>query len=436
MKRISLPFILISIGLVLFSTNSSAQQQYKLHQVKTIMGMKAESTVYVKGMRKRTESAGMMGMSIPVEIQQCDLKRTIKLNDKKKIYFIEPFSNDEEISDETKPVKSTASTKTDNTTQKGGTIYMYYNITDTGERKKMWDFTARHVWTTRKIKPSADACMMKDSMIMKTDGWYIDLPEFNCPVNYRPANPTYQQQQKPTCMDKFVSKTTGKGKLGFALQETTTMIMGNGQAKQTEFTTNLETLEFSTARLDSTLFTIPAGYTEVKTEAELQDKMDMNDIINQAKTMGNQYQQNQASNPEEKPSGMIRVGVYQPRGEGVTPTDLQTYLLSILNSGKIQAVSINSEEDAKRLNCDYSLNTEFTKIKQGSKVGGLLKAIKNTDPNAASSFTIENSILLKAMSDGSVRLQQKIEGKYEGKIDDAAKRSLDEESQLVLKTIH
>jgi hypothetical protein len=44
--------------------------------------------------------------------------------------------------------------------------------------------------------------------------------------------------------------------------------------------------------------------------------------------------------------------------------------------------------------------------------------------------------LLKKLGDGSVRLQQKIEGKYEGKIDDAAKRSLEEESQLVLRTIN
>ena len=64
------------------------------------MGMKSESTIYVKGMRKRTESGGFMGMTQPTTIEQCDSQRTIRINDKKRIYFIEPFAKEEEIIDE------------------------------------------------------------------------------------------------------------------------------------------------------------------------------------------------------------------------------------------------------------------------------------------------------------------------------------------------
>jgi len=87
-------FLLTVILLTLLSVSKETKaQQYKLRQVTNMMGMKSESTVYVKGMRKRTESAGMMGMPAPpVTIEQCDLQRTIKLNDKKKLYFIEPFA--------------------------------------------------------------------------------------------------------------------------------------------------------------------------------------------------------------------------------------------------------------------------------------------------------------------------------------------------------
>jgi hypothetical protein len=68
-------------------------QQYKLKQASNMMGMKYESTVYVKGMRKRTEGGAIMGMGgNMVTIEQCDLQRTIKINDKKKLYFIEPFA--------------------------------------------------------------------------------------------------------------------------------------------------------------------------------------------------------------------------------------------------------------------------------------------------------------------------------------------------------
>jgi hypothetical protein len=434
MKKIMCLLVIISF---LLPFNSHSQQQYKLRQVRSMMGMKTESTVYVKGMRKRTENNSIMGMAAITEIQQCDLRRTIKINDKKKVYYIEPFAKDDEVIDETeKPAKPVVNNNKPVTTEKGGTIYMYYNITDTGERKKMFAFTARHVWTTQKMKPSPDACTMKDSFIIKTDGWYIDLPEFNCPVSYRPGTTGMPNREKPTCMDKFVTKRSGKGKLGFPLIETTTMIMGNGEAKTTEFKTDLETLEFSTAKLDSSLFTIPKGYTEVKTEEELQDKFDVNAMINQVKTMNNNNGMDQPANNEQKAAGVIRVAVYEPKGEGIAAAELQRYLVSMLSSGKVQGIAVSSEEEAKKFNCDYSLNTDFVRIKQGSKVGGMLKAIKNADPNAASSFTIENALLLKKLGDGSVRLQQKIEGKYEGKIDDAAKRSLEEESQLVLRTIN
>ncbi len=240
--------------------NTAQTQQYKLKQSTSMMGMKSESTIYVKGMRKRTEPGSMMGMPAqPTTIEQCDLQRTIKINDKKKLYFIEPFSKDiEEVIDEdvkpVTPVKNkpvVAQTKP----QTGGIIHMYYTITDTGERKKINGFTARHVWTSQKIKPSIDACSMKDSIIIKTDGWYIDLPQFNCPVQYRPSKSMMppNEKEKPDCQDKYITRRSGKGKLGFPLTETRTIIMGNNKAKTTEFETSLETIEFSSEKLDSML---------------------------------------------------------------------------------------------------------------------------------------------------------------------------------------
>lgn len=438
--------IAASLIFISITTESTAQQQYKLRQVNNTMGMKSESLIYVKGMRKRTEGGGVMGMTTPTTIQQCDLQRTIKINDKKKLYYIEPFSNEpEEMIDEDQknppPVKTKPVVPTSNT-QKGGIIYMYYNITDTGERKKMYGFTARHIWTTQKMKPSADACMMKDSMIIKTDGWYIDLPEFNCPIRYRPERSSMQrpQTQQPDCMDKFVSKRSGKGKLGFILEEKRTIIMG-GRAETSNIETSVETLEFTTAKLDSMLFEIPPGYTETKNEADLQDKFDMNAMIDQYKNANpNTIQQvmngNNNNNANEKRPGVIRIGVYEPQNEGqLQSADLQHYLAGILIGDKIEAIPVSSEEEAKSKKCDYSLATNFTKVKQASKVGGLLKAIKNSDPNAASSFNMSSDITLKNLGDGSVRLQQTIDGKYDGKVDDAAKRVLDEESRLVLKSL-
>jgi hypothetical protein len=443
-------FFAAAVLTVLLSTvNEAGAQQYKIRQVNNMMNLKTESTIYVKGMRKRTEPGSMMGVPAqPVTIEQCDLQRIIKINDKKKLYFIEPFSKEtEEVIDEdantakNKPIP-VALPKENANTQKGGIIYMWYNITDTGERKKMSGFTARHVWTSQKIKPSADACTMKDSIIIKTDGWYIDLPQFNCPVHYRPSKTTMppNEQQKPDCMDKFITRRSGKGKLGFPLTETRTMIMGNKGSQANEFTTSLETLDFSTAALDSMLFEIPAGYKETMNETELQDKFDMKDMIKQYSNP-NQSNMDVTTIPtievaDQKKEGMIRIGVYAPVGDdqGQGPA-LQKHMISSLMGGRIEAVAVASKEEAKNLYCDYTLASDFIKIKQASKVGGLLKAIKNSDPDASSSFTIEAAQTLVKLSDGSIRLQPKINGKFDGKIDVAAEKAMDDGCNQVLKEL-
>jgi hypothetical protein len=438
--------LLVYTAVVLFAiigvyNVADAQQQYKLRQTSAVMGMKSESTIYVKAMRKRTEGGGMMGMENNiVTIEQCDLKRTVKLNDKKKLYFIEPIAqgNEEVIDDDAPKTKVTPPRQNNTTPQKGGVITQWYSINDTNERKIMYGFTARHVWTSRKMKPSPDACMMKDSMLIKTDGWYIDLPQFNCPINYRPARPPRMQNQKeqPQCMDKFVIHRRGKGKLGFPLIETTTIVMGGSGPQTTEMETTIETIEFSTAKLDSMLFEIPPGYQEAKGEDELQEKMDMQEMMKKAMKDNNvnMYKGNVIS--ETKKAGVIRIGVFAPSGdETIQPNVLQQHMVGTLTNSKIEAIAVSSEEEARKYNCDYTLNSVFTKIKSASKVGGLLKAIKNADPNAASSFNIQANLTLKAMSDGSVKSQPAVEGKYEGKIDDAAGKALDEGCKEVLKTL-
>ena len=439
-------FFFTAFVLTMFSVSKPAYaQQYKLRQVNSMMGMKTESTIYVKGMRKRTESSGMMGMAAPpITIEQCDLQRTIKINNKKKLYFIEPFSKEiEEVIDEelktTSPVKTPVKTipTEKSTSQKGGIIYMSYNITDTGERKKIYGFTARHIWTSQKIKPSPDACTMKDSIIIKTDGWYIDLPEFNCPISYRPEKSSMppNERQQPDCMDRYVTRRSGKGKLGFPLSETRTMIMGNKSSKSNEFETSIETLDFSAGKLDSMLFEIPAGYTLTLNENELQDKFDMAEMMKQA---GNMNPTNTDMNPvdnEQKKPGVLRIGVYEPKGgDGqLQVSTLQKHLAASLTGGGIEGISITSEEEAKKLNCDYTLATDFVKIKSGSKVGGLLKAIKNSDPTASSSYTIEANLNLVKLIDGSTRLKPTVNGKYDGKIDDAAAKALDDGSNQILR---
>src|SRR5436190_21585595 len=129
-------------------------QNYKIKQTSTINGQEMTSTTYVRGPRKRTESGGMMGMGGDVaNVEQCDLKQNLKINDKKKLYTIEPFSTGETPA--TRPVAAPAA-KTPTT--RGGAVTYTSNITDTGERKQMFGVTARHLKTSTTIESSPDAC--------------------------------------------------------------------------------------------------------------------------------------------------------------------------------------------------------------------------------------------------------------------------------------
>ena len=63
-------------------------------------------------------------------------------------------------------------------------------VKDTGERKQMFGFTAKHLIITMETASSPDACA-KNNTKMQTDGWYIDA-EFALDCN---QNAQYQSLQ-------------------------------------------------------------------------------------------------------------------------------------------------------------------------------------------------------------------------------------------------
>ncbi|HEX6913633.1 MAG TPA: hypothetical protein VF145_00240 [Chitinophagaceae bacterium] len=430
MKQVYACIVAALIPVFCMPQNSPASE-YKLKQVTTMTGMKIESTVYVKKMRKRTETAAIMGMGGDIAtIEQCDLRRTIRLNDKKKVYIIVPFTEYDNQTPDERPAKERPPVT--NTTRKGGVISIWYNITDTGERKKMYGFVARHVWTSQKMKPSPDACNMKDSMQIRTDGWYIDLPEFNCPVETSHQYRGTADYSKPDCMDRFVMHSSGKGRLGFPLIQTTWIIMGDGSKGRIE--TSIETLEFSTAKLDSMLFTIPPGYNEVKSEQELMDAFDANSMLKNLPKPNEQ-----TATPvlnEQKAPGKIRIGIYPPAGnDEVQPSVLQQQMVASVSSGRIEAVAIATDEEARKYNCDYTITTLLAQVKSTDKVGGLIKAIRKADPRSASNYAVQGKLTLKKVTDGTVQSEKEIDGKYSGRIDEAAGAALAEGSAELLKAI-
>ncbi len=70
---------------------------FKITIKTTMAGQTGESTTMIKGLRERDESnrtVGGMNMS-QVNITQCDLKRTIQVNDRSRKYMITPMESDD-----------------------------------------------------------------------------------------------------------------------------------------------------------------------------------------------------------------------------------------------------------------------------------------------------------------------------------------------------
>jgi hypothetical protein len=411
-------FISMFLILVMIFSNRANAQQYKLKQVTTTDYARIENTIYVKAMRQRIESGAVMGMGgTLVTILQCDLKRTLLLDTVRKLYLIEPFGagrmeNPVKVEKEPIPAK-------EDKTRKGGTITIWYNLHDTGERKKMFGFTARHIWSDQKMKPSPDACSMKDSMMMYTDGWYIDLPEFDCPMDHETFTGGYNPEE--VCQDKMVMHESGKAKMGFPLYATITMTMrGNTMV------TKIETLDLSTAKLDSLLFTIPPGYSQAKNKEEMMASIGISEMMD--KNMKNQNKDEPSMvSKETKMPGTVRIGVYIPSGnDEIEATEVRAHIISSITTSDVEAIAIASEEEAKRYKCDYTLTTTYSSIKSATKVTNVLKAIKRADPNVVYTYAVQGNMTLTSVNDGTVKKQQTMDGKYDGKINDAAGKAVDE----------
>ena len=165
-------FSLISLFALSLTLASTAFADFKLRQQITMSARNEsftqERAIWVKGARERTENkftdermAQMMSQI--AEVRQCDLRQSLKINDRTKRYLIEPFyeTND-------KPLPSVQPTTKTETVK--GTVNWTYTLTDTGERQQMFGLTARHLKVLQSVESSADSCGGAGKSKMETDG--------------------------------------------------------------------------------------------------------------------------------------------------------------------------------------------------------------------------------------------------------------------------
>src|SRR6185503_9889596 len=235
----------------LLAVTGIATADTKVKSRQTSGGQTYENTSYIKGKRQRSEvSGGQM-----VTIEQCDLRRNLQLMPAAKAYTINPY-------DDGTPSTANMTTHTLTpepiTVKKGGVVTSTITTKDTGERKQMFGYTARHIITTMSIESSPDACSQNNTK-MEIDGWYIDATfALDCDSN---RQYTYRPPVKAGgCRDRYETKTIGAAKKGFPVYEKMTMLGDGGQS----FSTISEVVEISQATLDQSLFEIPPDYRQVE----------------------------------------------------------------------------------------------------------------------------------------------------------------------------
>lgn len=249
MKTTTIPRTALAIAcLITLAGSVSADTKVKTRQ--TSGGQTYENTSYIKGKRQRSEANnGQM-----IVIQQCDLRRNIQIIPQAQAYVIQPYDNTANTSSTT----SGRTTSQPSATTKGGVVTSIVTTKDTGERKQMLGYTARHIITTMETESSPEACSQMKSK-MQIDGWYIDAEfalECDSGVAYKPYSPP----QSGGCQDRYVTKQVGAAKKGYAVWEKMTMFDPSGAES---FSTINEVVEFSHATLDASLFDVPAGYRQV-----------------------------------------------------------------------------------------------------------------------------------------------------------------------------
>ncbi|MFN2513024.1 MAG: hypothetical protein ABR568_16585, partial [Pyrinomonadaceae bacterium] len=383
----------------------------------------------LKGARERSEMRSAQ-MAI-VTIVQCDLKRTIQLSETARKYVITPM---EATSAGAAPVSAAPSGPAEPSRQGGVVTYTTTSI-DTGERKEMFGFTARHIKSSTVTESSPDACNPMKQRIER-DGWYIDFT-FGLDCNQGGGSAANYPVAPGGCRDRVQFKQVGSARIGYPLMETTTMYGADGKAM---FTSTKEVVELSRDPLDAALFDVPVGYAETQNHQELYGAPSMSEMTGAAMTgPDTSVGSNASSMGETKQPGALRVGVVTINNRSdraVSLESLRQRLVSGIEGSGIDAVPLNAttqeaaEAEAKARQCDFILYTDITSLKTSAakKLGGILGSVTGVSGVGKSDARV--NFKLFAVGDTSPRLESSATGKEEG--DEASVgTALDSEARAV-----
>jgi hypothetical protein len=412
-------FRFVIVGVLCLAGNVFADIRVK--QKVTMGGQSFETTRSIKGSRERIEQR--MEMSEPgmadfmpqiATITQCDLKRTVRLNDRKQLYMVEPFQN---VSDATRAPsgqRMTPAASQTTTTRRGGTMTMTQTVKDTGERKTMFGLQARHLIITQEMETSADSCSGPSRTKMEFDGWYVDFSaDFNCPAP-QPQTPMSSGANKPDCMDRIVTKGNAATSTGFLLEGTMKIYGADGSAPMTQTT---QTLELSRAPLDFSLFDVPAGYRQTASSQELYARS-MPSIGNMmgdnSRGVGSGVPGPGSVPPTDPGAKSIAVKITLAPGSAANQSEIEEYVRRQVEGRGLKAVTGSG---------DYTLTIQVRQVKESAagKIGGMFGKVTGVETKAGK-VEIDMAATISGASSGEV----KVKSKFDAPAADALRAAIDQ----------
>lgn len=383
-------------------------------KIRQRMGPGMETVLYMKGPRMRSEMAGDFGMTT---ILQCDLKRTLTINEKTKTYMITPTDGSNTSAIGGADGRGINTPVAPSTPQRGGVVNVTQTITDTGERKEMFGFTARRIKTSLVKTVSPDACD-KDQKI-ETDGWYIDFEyKFECPDQVQRYKTTPVRPQPPGCQDEVRMKTIGSAKLGFPVLVTTAIYEPDGRTT----TTTQEVLELSKEPLSAALFEVPEGYMLAK---NVQDLYGMNaplaGVVSSSSSSSGANSTSTTSSPGNlwatsdgpKKAGVIRIGLVMPKvqmssGDTAQAAEaLRGNFASYLKGPSVEVIPLSARlasqatQEALQSECDYVLYLSMS-VKKGGGGSMFGRALGNIVGTAAGHIPVGESATTAAARSAAI----------------------------------
>src|SRR5579883_1563927 len=241
-----------------------AAQADDLHLKKNISvdgNVMSTSETFIKGARTRDVNQGIAGGMVTV--RQCDLKRTITLNDQSQTYMVANDAQDLAAARAAAMVTGAPAPEA----KAAGQIEIKTVITDTGERKQMFGLPARHLKLKVTEQSSPEACS-KVNQSFEVDGWYADLGAGIASCT-SVAPPVHQNQG---CQDTVIEHHSGTAKPGYPLVQNVA----------------LHNAEVSKKLLDAALFDVPGNYRQVSSYTELMGMPQVPQVSQMAQPQGGQ----------------------------------------------------------------------------------------------------------------------------------------------------